>query len=137
MAVLKRTLLLWSRTDHTIRIGLDPRRSPFSLLLDKSVGPNNFWLRQFEIVGVGVTIEMLVLQMGRKCPQQKGQNSSQHRHFYNVGSQKLLAQPFCPNNWGKGVLHVYEDANECYHFRHVKGDVWMMESGIVPNVIWR
>ena len=36
--------------------------------------------------------------------QQKGQNSSQHRHFYNVGSQKLLAQPFCSNNWGKGVL---------------------------------
>ncbi len=31
-------------------------RSPFSLLSGKSVGPNNFWLRQFEIVGVGVTI---------------------------------------------------------------------------------
>ncbi len=31
-------------------------RSPFSLLLGKSVGPNSFWLRQFKIVGVGVTI---------------------------------------------------------------------------------
>ncbi len=31
-------------------------RSPFSLLLAKSVGPNNFWLRQFKIVGVGATI---------------------------------------------------------------------------------
>ncbi len=81
------------------------RRSPFSLLSGKSVRPSNFWLRQFEIVGVGVrSLEMLVLQMGRKCPQQKGQNSSQHWHFYNVGSQKLLSQPFCCHNWGKGVL---------------------------------
>ncbi len=31
-------------------------RSPFSLLSGKSFGPNNFWLRQFEIVCVGVTI---------------------------------------------------------------------------------
>ncbi len=30
-------------------------RSPFSLLLAKSVGPNNFWLRQFKIVDVGAT----------------------------------------------------------------------------------
>ncbi len=50
------------------------------------------------------SLEMLVLQMGQKCSQQKGQNSSQHRHFYNVGSQNLSAQRFCPTNWGKGVL---------------------------------
>ena len=31
-------------------------RSPFSLLLVKSDGPNNFWLRQLKIVGVGVNI---------------------------------------------------------------------------------
>ncbi len=65
-------------------------RSPFSLLLAKSVGPNNFWLQQYEIVGVGATMgpsvganfgpfvghTLLVLQMGRKCLKQKGQNSS-------------------------------------------------------------
>ena len=38
-------------------------RSPFSLLLGKSVGPNNFWFRQFEIVGVGVTIGPFVRAM--------------------------------------------------------------------------
>ena len=32
------------------------QRSPFSLLLAKGVGPNNCWLRQFKIVGVGATI---------------------------------------------------------------------------------
>ena len=78
-------------------------RSPFSLLSGKSVGPNNFWLRQFEIVGVGVTIGPFVeATFGPFVgPTLLG---SQHRHFYNARSQKLLAQPFCPNNWGKGVL---------------------------------
>ena len=31
-------------------------RSPFSLLLAKSFGPNIFWLQQFKIVGGGATI---------------------------------------------------------------------------------
>ncbi len=38
--------------------------------------------------------------------------SSQQRHFYNVGSQKLLAQPFSPNNswiWEK----VYCENKTC------------------------
>ena len=35
---------------------LPQMRSPFSLLLVKCVGPNNFCLRQLKIVGVGATI---------------------------------------------------------------------------------
>ncbi len=38
-------------------------RRPLSLLLGKSVGPDNFWLRQFKIVGVGATIGSSVEQL--------------------------------------------------------------------------
>ncbi len=39
---------------------IDTLRSPFSLLLGKRVGPDNFWLRQFKFVGVGATIGLSV-----------------------------------------------------------------------------
>ncbi len=46
---------MWHATESGGLMFKSPR-SPFSLLLGKSVGTNNFWLRQFKIVGVGATI---------------------------------------------------------------------------------
>ncbi len=38
-------------------------RSPFSLLLVKSVGPNNFWLRQFKMLVFQLLFALLLEQL--------------------------------------------------------------------------